>query len=204
MKLRILIATAVVLATLGCKDDPAPSAPEPKVEVDAGTEAIDEDTPEYLKVRQAFGLPLPPEVTSMRRGPHYIEVSTSLRLEEIEGFFKSQLVDYEFIRVGRNKIHIVGLRATMPRITVMRRSAIGDRRVRYTQQIGQTMREYVKQNPVVPLKKGDKIKTKLSDGKLLAPGAVYGESYTPQPGDPLYTEGNRANFGKPFGKWVLN
>lgn len=195
------IIAAVVLAT-ACKDEPPPPKPAPKV-VEQPAEPEEPQHP-LMQIRQAYGLPLPPDVTEVRQGPNFIEVGTKLRISELEKFFKSRLVDYEFISAGPTDLRIVGLRSTMPRIYVFQRAPRIPVAVRYVQQTGALEREQRARAELEEPKPGQQVKATLGNGKPLAPGAVYGEPYTPQPGDPLFKEKYRSNFGKPFGTWVLN
>ncbi len=48
---------------------------------------------------------------------------------------------------------------------------------------------------------GEPVKLRTADGELLAPGARWGEPYTPPEGSPLDQERMRPNFGRPFGDW---
>lgn len=49
--------------------------------------------------------------------------------------------------------------------------------------------------------RGQPVEIKTSDGDLLAPGAKWGEPYTPPDGSPLDQPIYRHNFGRPFGDW---
>ena len=194
---------ALILVT-ACRDTPPPPAPAPPPADEEVTEEGEELHP-LMQIRQAYGLPLPPDVTSVRQRPNSIEVGTTMQIPELEKFFRAHLVDYEYVQTSKNDLRIIGLRSTMPRIYVFKRAPRVPVRVRYVQQQGAIERERMAENPPPPPpKKGDISRTTLSNGKQLAPGAVYGQPYTPKPGDPLYTESNRANFGKPFGTWILN
>jgi hypothetical protein len=48
---------------------------------------------------------------------------------------------------------------------------------------------------------GSPVELKTPDGDLLAPGARWGEPYTPPEGSPLDQPRFEANFGQPFGEW---
>ncbi|MFB6264300.1 MAG: hypothetical protein ABEL76_11855 [Bradymonadaceae bacterium] len=54
-----------------------------------------------------------------------------------------------------------------------------------------------------PHEKGEPVRLKTPDGELLAPGAKWGEPYTPPEGSPLHKPMYRSNFGEPFGEWKL-
>ena len=49
--------------------------------------------------------------------------------------------------------------------------------------------------------RGRPVELRTKDGQLLAPGARWGEPYTPPEGSPLHTPQNIHNFGRPFGDW---
>ena len=49
--------------------------------------------------------------------------------------------------------------------------------------------------------KGEPVELRTADGELVAPGARWGEPYTPPEGSPLDQERMRPNFGRPFGDW---
>lgn len=49
--------------------------------------------------------------------------------------------------------------------------------------------------------KGEPVEIRTKDGELLAPGAKWGEPYTPPEGSPLHRPIYRHNFGRPFGDW---
>lgn len=48
---------------------------------------------------------------------------------------------------------------------------------------------------------GQPVELRTRDGEKLAPGAYWGEPYTPPEGSPLHQERLRHNFGEPFGDW---
>ena len=209
MQSRRLSAALVIVmgAAFACQDEPAPApkaAPPPPPAA-----APEEPVHPLLEMRQAFGLPLPPEVEWVKDRGSVIEVGTWLEVDEIESFFQSRLVDYEFLRIGPNDLHVIGLHSTMPRIYVTKRARRVPISVTYAQQVGAMQREQRaeakrKGQQAAPPKPGEPVRMKLPNGKDLAPGARYGEAYTPKPGDPLHTKANAPNFGKPFGEWVLN
>lgn len=51
---------------------------------------------------------------------------------------------------------------------------------------------------------GTPVEVRTEDGELLAPGARWGEPYTPPPDSPLHKERFRSNFGLPFGEWHMD
>ena len=155
-----------------------------------------------MQMRQAFGLPFPPEVAYVRKGVNFVEVGSNLRMPQLQEFFSQRLVDYEMVEVGRNDVRFIGLHSAAPDVRIIKRAPRVPLAVKYTLRTAEVEKQQLSQRP--DFKPGDKVETKLGDGRLLAPGAVYGQPYTPQPGDPLYQDRYRANFGKPFGTWVLN
>lgn len=204
---RLIAALVALSIASGCKEDapPAPVAPpaeEPAVaEADAG-----EEVHPLMQMRQAYGLPFPPEVRYVSQGPDYVEVGTMLSVDELEKFFRARVVDYEFIRPNKHELRLIGLHSTMPRVHVNKRAPNIPIAVRYLEQSASRDAARQAQAGAAPQERpvpGQPVRLKLGD-KELAPGAVYGEPYTPQPGDPLYQDRYRANFGKPFGKWMLN
>lgn len=207
-KLFLIACLGVSLAGCGsCKDEPQPEKVEAPAQTDAGVDIAPEVHP-FMTMRQAFGLPFPPDVQYVRKGPRFVEVGTNLSLEELERFFKGRLVDYEYLHPHQTQLRIIGLRAHMPQIRITNRSSRQPIAVRYIEQFAAVAAEAKTQaepaEPAEEPEKGDPVQIKMPDGKLLAPGARWGEPYTPPPTSPLYQERYRANFGKPFGEWQLN
>lgn len=196
---RLHLTILAALTAIAC-NKPAPQ-PAPKQAPSPEVEVAEEEPHPLLQMRQAFGLPMPPEVTYVHKFA-YIDVGTTLMVSELREFFAQRLVDYETIEVTPFDVRFVSLHSAGVDVRIFRRSARGDTIVRYSERVDPT--ERAKTSPHKKLKPGDAVETRLSDGRLLAPGAVYGQSYTPEPGDPLYQERYRANFGKPYGSWVLN
>ncbi|MFW5966966.1 MAG: hypothetical protein ACOCV2_05575 [Persicimonas sp.] len=56
--------------------------------------------------------------------------------------------------------------------------------------------------PISKRKKGEPVMDRTADGERLAPGARWGEPYTPPEGSPLDQKRFESNFGKPYGEWV--
>jgi hypothetical protein len=50
-------------------------------------------------------------------------------------------------------------------------------------------------------RQGEPVRIRTPDGELLAPGAKWGEPYTPPEGAPLHKDRYRSNFGRDFGDW---
>ena len=203
-RLHMLTLVACLVGATACRDE-QPPAPAPPTKV-AEPETPPEPEPHPLmQMRQAYGLPFPPEVAYVRQGVNFIEVGTKLRIPQLKEFFAQRLVDYEVVELGRNDVRFVALHSSAPDVRLLKRAPRIPIAVRYTLRTAEVEKAQQQQASNSPkLKAGDQVETRLGDGNLLAPGAVYGQPYTPQPGDPLYQERYRANFGKPFGTWVLN
>ncbi|MFW5968816.1 MAG: hypothetical protein ACOCV2_14925 [Persicimonas sp.] len=56
--------------------------------------------------------------------------------------------------------------------------------------------------PIAQRKKGEPVRDRNADGELIAPGARWGEAYTPPEGSPLHKKRHESNFGRPYGEWV--
>lgn len=204
------IAFAASFGCGGCKDE-APTPPPKQAAVEKPEEPPREPTNPILQSRQAYGAPLPPEIVYLKEGPRFIEVGTKLRLKELRKFFETRLVDVEYIERDKHSIRIVGLRSGMPTIWIEERISTLPTQVLYTENIERprpaaptAVAKAEPPKPSKPRQKGDPVEDRLPDGTLLAPGARWGEPYTPPPGTPLHDPRFRANFGKPFGTWVLN
>jgi hypothetical protein len=195
----------------GAVDSPASLAEPETADTGALQKAdVDSDPP----MREAFGLPLPPEVMSVVSGPHAVTVKTPLDLDELENFFKSRLVDFEILR-PRAKIQIIGLHEGSPQINGI---FFWARNGGYTQLEYRAGRPEIKDTDTTqkqagqnvartrhqPRKRvaGTAVTEKTPDGVDLAPDARYGKPYTPPKGSPLHRQDNRANFGKPYGEWI--
>lgn len=50
-------------------------------------------------------------------------------------------------------------------------------------------------------KRGEPVEIRDASGQLVAPGAKWGEPYTPPEGSPLHDERYRRYWGKPYGTW---
>lgn len=225
--MRRILAITAVLALLGaslggCKDEPDTSEkaekPAPKKAVDASAKA--EEVHPFMREREAYGLPFPPEVAYVKKGDNFVEVGTRLKIDDLEAYFKKRLVDYEFIRPGKRHLRILGLRSYMPSIWIFYHSPRTPIAVRYVRPAppagkaapgGLEVATNAKGDPgstnAAPRhkpKKGDPVNLTLPDGTPLAPGARWGESYTPPANSPLHQKRFRANFGKPFGEWIPN
>lgn len=171
----------------------------------------------------AFGLPLPPRVLTIKRSKYRVTLTTDMSLAELELFFRKALPDHEVFRVS-GTVTAVPLRDTLPRIKAKRsHGPLYPREVTYdiTPDIKDTVQVYMatpskskdprrdlKEARVISTTKaptpGMPVTTRTASGALLAPGAVWGEPYTPPPNSPLHSERNRYNFGRPYGDWVAD
>jgi len=192
VKYQILVA---VLLVCGCQDAPPP-AKVSKADVEPTTAAQSPDEPTLKEQREAFGIPLPPEITSVSRGDRLILVTTKLKLSEVMKFYEGKLPEYELIK-GRRNTTFVPLREYAPEIFAEQLSYNSPTTLNF-----RLSPKPVPPEELVELKPGDPVHFKMPDGQELAPGAVYGEAYTPPPGSPLANPRYKSNWGKPFGSWV--
>lgn len=204
----------------GCSEEadsagPADDEVVSEGETDAGTDSASTGP------SNIYGLPLPPGVIDIREEGARISVRTHLPLSEVKAFFDTHLTDYEILD-GGHEIRAIGLREFMPH---MYARAAGSRSiVVYLPAVqpggddqddqdqadsssgpgAASAKEASRSNPPLSSRKrGDPVRDRTPDGKLLAPGARWGEPYTPPPGSPLDQKRLESNFGKPFGEWVL-
>jgi hypothetical protein len=169
-------------------------------------------------IREAFGLPLPPEIMTVIPGPHAVTVKTPMDLDELEGFFKSRLVDFEILR-PRAKIQVIGLHEGSPQVNGTFFWARNGGYTRLEYRPGRTapaVEEAGAQGQIAQKKTtradrrprkhvvGSAVVEKTPQGTHFAPEARYGKPYTPPKGSPLNTQDNRANFGKPYGEWIAH
>jgi hypothetical protein len=182
-------------------------APDPEAEARARERA------------DAFGLPLPPRVLTIQRNKRQIKLTTDMTLRELEEFFKKSLPEHEVFLLGTT-VRAVPLRESLPSVRVLRpHGPRYPKEVIYSLKIepkivvrhisepsGEGAKEDVERGRVVtpsePPKPGSSVRTRTASGELLAPGAKWGEPYTPPEGSPLHTERNRHNFGRPYGEWI--
>ena len=201
----------------GCSSkEPAPKAPtqdsvDSEVKEEAGRERQD-----------AWGLPLPPRVLTIRRTENQVRLTTDMTLAELEQFYNKHLIDYEVIITG-GFLRAVSLRSGMPWIRATR--PFGPRfplEVSYVRPIKppefiiaededpkdpkvKARVERARRARVEKLSKrsaGSPVLLKAGNGELLAPGAKWGVPYTPPEGSPLDKPEYRHNFGQPFGEWT--
>lgn len=235
-----LAACLAVTATAGCRsgDDDAGQQAERQTrqEEDAGEAPEQQDMDEK---RNAYGLPLPPKYTNLRRYEGSVQLQTEMSLDELVEFYEARLVDYEILRPQGWKLRIVGLREFMasikghkygPVVTLnylparekpepkgLAEADAGHGGGSGTRRAGRDGRE---REPRINTKStaqhwakefhgnggrqdGQPVRIRTPEGELLAPGAVWGEPYTPPEGTPLHQDQYRANFGRPFGEWSL-
>lgn len=199
-----------VSALSACRDDP-PSAPPPTPEVVQEVEPRQEE-------RSVFGVPLPPRVRSVSRQPHEVWVETDMNIDALERFYREELkrTDFEVVRV-LNSLRIIGLR---PMTALVRASYIRGNRSNVRMLFVPSHQLNVRANAAqeeqadAPEEKtkvrrvrsssqdeGKPVELKTPDGKLLAPGAVWGKPYYPPPGTPLHKREFEVNWGLPLEKW---
>lgn len=196
-------------------------------EEEATEQAEPEDVP--AKKREIYGLPLPPEYFGIQEQERHARVTTHMSLDELETFFTSRLEDYEVLRVGV-RLQILPLRPYSPsaeaynfggrgsHVVINYRLPLDQARqetqARERKQFQALIDEARASNPR-PTKRrrqgerpewlddlyGRPVELRTDDGELLAPGARWGEPYTPPKGSPLDTPRNIHNFGRPFGDW---
>ncbi|WP_158542298.1 hypothetical protein [Lujinxingia litoralis] len=235
MNLRLrasILAMLLMVAVVGCrKSERTPREGTPE-------ERSSERSPEAsveAEAREAFGLPLPPDyLDRIEISEIFVTVNTRMTLEELEAFFRSRLVDYEYVKTA-GRVRVVPLRPHSPRVEMVRLAGRGKQVVvdyhaapdvagaeRVEKQSLAAMateepelKAALKKSSAGPSRLGERaewlsalrgkpVELRTADGQLLAPGAIWGEPYTPPPGTPLYGEQNRENFGRPFGDWRMH
>lgn len=211
-----IIALALTTLLCGaCDSDPpeADKAPVVTEQVDAGQP----DASAAPRLRMAYGIPLPPQVMSVREQHTNIVVMTSMSVEELEDFYAGRLTDFEVIRDGLN-LQIVGLRSNMA-------SVIGGHPgyrhlpvelIFYAPKPEKQKPLNLKGEPVAREYKpapedwfdsgvaGTAVKMRTEDGQLMAPGAVWGKPYTPPKGSFFDQRTFKPNWGRPFGEWTVH
>ena len=220
IRLFVLVMCAFTLTACGgCGADDAEGESVDETEQTSEGEASSSDA-DMAKNREAYGLPMPPQVLSVRREPDKTVVMTDMTLEEVTSFYESRLQDYEILRPGR-KIRVLGLRDYMPEISG--RKFGGNVELHYwPNKLGGSDRAEAEEGegdeagddqegasasaqkfkPIHKRKRGEPVRDRTADGELVAPGARWGEPYTPPPGTPLDQKRFESNFGKPYGTWV--
>ena len=213
---------ALLLMALGapaCSSDAPKEAPAKKQKAKKKSEKPKEEQASIEDQRRAFGVVLPPEVISLKRFDAYARVETKLKLPEVKSFYESKLVDYELIEHHR-QIKFIGLRDFMPEIQAMQMAWKAPTTVIIRRRESTVTPEPlpVPERPKVEItvsnagdrqygggrySKGDPVQLRTADGELLAPGARWGQPYTPPKGSPMDRQRYKSHFGKPFGEWTL-
>ena len=212
--LMCFMLTAPLIACDKSKEKETPSEDTKK--------AQEKDSEAEARAREradAFGLPLPPRVLTIQRNERQIKLTTDMTLRELEEFFKKALPEHEVFLLGTT-VRAVPLRESLPSVRVLRpHGPRYPKEVIYSLKIepkivvkhiskpsGKGAKEDVKRGRVVtptePPTPGSAVRTRTASGELLAPGAKWGEPYTPPEGSPLHTERNKHNFGRPYGEWI--
>ena len=209
--------TSILLSSSACDKSKEKDAEDKNVKK---TEQPDPDAEARSRERaDAFGLPLPPRVLTIRRNERQINLTTDMTLRELKEFFEKELPEHEVFLLGAT-VRAVPLRESLPSVRVLRphgprypKEVIYSLKIKpkivvehISQPSGKSAKEDVKRARVVPPKstppRGSSVRTRTAGGDLLAPGAKWGEPYTPPEGSPLHTEANKHNFGRPYGEWI--
>ncbi|AWV90796.1 hypothetical protein [Bradymonas sediminis] len=214
--LGLLFAGALLSASAcgGCSKKEVAEAPQEKSAEDPTDNAAAEasaDTPDSARFdRLVYGLPIPPNPIGLFEEKDKVRVQVASSLEEVGAFFEKNFVDFEIL-YSRDQVHAVGLRDFMPRVyaypygphsfVVYTRAKLKPEEVKQAEAKARA-KNVPSPKQIAAYKKGDPILERTADGKLLAPGARWGEPYTPPPGSPLDTIHYRSNFGRPYGEWV--
>lgn len=210
-----LLLLGALLSAGACKgdskkeDDTAP--PVTAAEKSADTPAPEAEVAEPDPYdRLAFGLPLPPNTVGLTEDEQTVRIQVRMSLPEVGAFFEKNFVDFEVL-YAHDEVRAVGLRNYMPRVhaypygkrtfVVYTRAKLKPDEVKAAAQKAKAQNIPTPQE-IANYKKGDPIRERTPDGRLLAPGARWGEPYTPPPGSPLDTVHYRSNFGLPYGQWV--
>lgn len=200
---------AIVASGCGGCDSEEPPERKQVAEKPEQTDAPKEEADKPAPRTEAFGLPFPPKVTKVEDRGKKVRVRTDTPLAEIQKFFETRLTDFEILTPGY-EVRAVGLRDYMPEVY-----AYGVGSQTYVVYIppknkpaeaakdGSEASKAPEKEPPSEPKYGEKVLDRTSDGRLLAPGARWGQPYTPPPGSPLHQERYRSNFGRPFGEWTL-
>lgn len=186
-----IVIVWVALVACNKTDAPttAPTAPVKKT-VDSP------EKPTLKQQREAFGIQLPPDAYDIARSDYTVEAYTRLTLPEVEKFYEGKLPDYEKLSLRRMTLW-EPLYEHLPKLTANQVEFSAPTRLRFDLKRPRAKAEEIKNYRV-----GDPVDYRMPDGELLAPGAVYGEPYTPPPGSPLADKRYKSNWGKPFGTWV--
>ncbi|RDV38101.1 hypothetical protein DV096_09815 [Bradymonadaceae bacterium TMQ3] len=228
----LLIALLLILVAAACRGEDAKTPGDEGQRKEKSARTPDSEP----EPREVFGLPLPPDYSDrLEISETLVTVHTSMTVAELSAFFRSRLVDYEYVEMS-GRVRVLPLRPHSPSLefyTLAGRHGqlvidyhaapdVAARELARSQSLeaiaekdGDLARalEHARNNPTtnrgerapwLSAMRGKPVELRTSDGELLAPGAVWGEPYTPPPGSPLYGEQNRENFGRPFGDWRMH
>lgn len=220
-RLALLLSSALALGVLsGCGKKPAKDAEKPPQAAKPAADPQQDAAPEPEAAAEipatVYGLAVPPGALHVSEGKYQVRVKVRMPLQKVGEFLEQNLVDFEVL-YPKDQVRAVGLRSYMPSIYVYPQGPFSflvysapepKPQAEDTPAAGEPVehRVLVAGRDVEPevrhYKKGDPILERTQDGRLLAPGARWGEPYTPPPGSPLDQAHFRTNFGRPFGQWV--
>ncbi|MFP4598273.1 MAG: hypothetical protein ACOC9W_04535 [Persicimonas sp.] len=209
----------------GCGSDSEESSDDEQAQQDSQDEQAPEEERAEVR-REAYGLPFPPSVLSIRDRQQKVLVETDMSLDQLEAFFEARLTDYELIE-PRHQLRAVGLRDYMPQLYAYasgrRRTTVvylpaADAPEEADDDTAQAANDPSSDNakkrttskrpsnftPPSQRRKGEPVTDLTDDGQPLAPGARWGEPYTPPKGSPLHQKRFESNFGKNYGEWTLH
>jgi hypothetical protein len=201
---------------------------------DVATTGDDVEADVTREQREAYGLVLPPAVDRVERTDTMVEVETSLSIDQLSSYYGRKLKNYELFRLGDGTLEVIGLRSFMPAIrahqvgplttvtyvpsreppepTSVPDAGVGEAaesapadqqrptesRILLGPGAGNEATSGLDREP------GTAVEVRTESGELLAPGAKWGEPYTPPPGSPLHQPRFESNFGLPFGEWHMD
>lgn len=230
MRTTAYIVFAMVVASLGlvsaCQEEGEPDLEEPVVD-----EVVDEESgDEEETLDRAFGLPVPPDASTIYEGDTRVRVATDMDLGELEEFFIEHVVDIEVV-VDGGRLDTVPLRPHSPTADARHQSrsdtdspvvinyrpptdpAKEDRQILPiggeedddedgAEAVSSHSANTPGQRPDwLDDAKGEPVELRTDDGELLAPEAKWGEPYTPPEGSPLDDPRFEHNYGRDFGDW---
>ncbi len=196
MRLHLFLATSLLF--IACEGTSIPT-PKPEIKKEVPAEKKEPKEGPSLPDR-IFGLPVPANAFSHFKIGADEAVLVKAKPETLKYFYQKHLVDYEIIEQDKT-IFIVGLRSFMSSAKIYpytnhKKSPLIIKFSPPEREISAEERENL-----ISRKKGTEVKLRTKDGKLVAPGARWGEPYTPPFGTPLHKERYRLNWGRPFGQW---
>ncbi len=171
----------------------------PKV-LEKKTEALSEKKLKPKIPERIFGLPVPPNAFSHFTLGDDEAVLIKTKLATLKYFYQKNLVDFEVVEQDGN-IFIVGLRSYMASAKISPYTNAGNAPLIIKFSAAKTKFEKEEILAKDPRTKGTEVKLRTKTGELIAPGARWGEPYTPPFGTPLHKERYRLMWGKPFGEW---